>query len=62
MRIASIGSYVVSGGPSVVQSPGVYTWRCGSYSLNAVSRADPADKKSARVTVRDGGSATVDLR
>lgn len=62
VRIASIGSYVVSGGPSVVQSPGVYTWRCGSYSLNAVSRADPADKKSARVTVRDGGSATVDLR
>lgn len=62
VKIASIGSFTVSGGPSVVQSPGVYSWRCGSYALSAVSRADPSQKKAASVVVRAGATSTVDLR
>ena len=52
----------MSGGPQTVQSPGVYTWRCGTFSLQAVSRADAAQRKQASVTVRAGGTALVDLR
>jgi eukaryotic-like serine/threonine-protein kinase len=62
VRIASNGSWTVSGGPQTVQSPGVYTFRCGSFSLVAVSRADPTLIKQARVTVRRGETASVDLR
>jgi hypothetical protein len=62
VRIASSGSWTVSGGPQTVQSPGVYTWRCGTFSLRAVSRADAAQSKQASVTVRPGGTALVDLR
>ncbi len=62
LKIASNGSFSVSGGPAVVQSPGVYTWRCGSYNLRAVSRADPSQSKSASVVIRAGGTALVDLR
>lgn len=62
VKIASNGSFTVSGGPSTVQSPGVYTWRCGSYSLRAVSRADPSQTKSAGVVVKAGSTAVVDLR
>jgi hypothetical protein len=62
VRIASNGSWTVSGGPQTVQSPGIYTFRCGSFSLLAVSRADPTMTKQARVTVRHGETATVDLR
>lgn len=62
IKIASKGSFTVSGGPSVVQSPGVYTWRCGSYSLRAVSRADPSVVKNAGVVVKAGSTAVVDLR
>ncbi len=62
VRIASSGSWTVSGGPQTVQSPGVYTWRCGTFSLQAVSRADAAQRKQASVTVRAGGTALVDLR
>ena len=62
VKIASNGSYTVSGGPGVVQSPGVYTWRCGTYALSAVSRADPSQKKASSVVVRAGASSVVDLR
>lgn len=62
VRIASNGSWTVSGGPATVQSPGVYTWRCGTFSLVATSRADPGETKRTTVTVRDGATATVDLR
>ncbi|MEO7332167.1 MAG: serine/threonine-protein kinase, partial [Minicystis sp.] len=62
VRIASSGSWTVSGGPQTVQSPGVYTWRCGVFALHAVSRADAAQSKQASVTVRPGGTAFVDLR
>lgn len=62
VRIASQGSWTVSGGPQTVQSPGVYTWRCGGFSLLAVSRADPTQSKATRVTVRQGEMASVDLR
>ncbi|MBI4702624.1 MAG: hypothetical protein HY744_16000, partial [Deltaproteobacteria bacterium] len=54
--------WVVSGGPSPVQAPGRYRWPCGRYSLTAISRVDPADRRSAQATVRDGASAVVDLR
>ena len=62
IQIASKGSFTVSGGPSVVQSPGVYAWRCGSYNLRAVSRADPSVVKNAGVVVKAGSTAIVDLR
>ncbi|MFS8070659.1 MAG: hypothetical protein ACMG6S_30205, partial [Byssovorax sp.] len=62
VRIASTGSWTVSGGPQTVQSPGVYTWRCGTFALSAVSRADAEQKKHASVTVRGGTTALVDLR
>lgn len=62
VRIASTGSWTVSGGPQTVQSPGVYTWRCGTFALSAVSRADAGQKKHASVTVRGGTTALVDLR
>ena len=51
-----------NGGPQTVQSPGVYAWRCGTYALVAVSRADPGETKRTSVTVRPGITATVDLR
>jgi hypothetical protein len=62
VRIASTGSWTVSGGPQSVQSPGVYTWRCGTFALSATSRADATQHKQASVTVRSGGTALVDLR
>ncbi len=62
VKIASIGSYTVSGGPYVVQSPGIYPFRCGSYGLTAVSRSDPSQKKAASVVVRAGATSEVDLR
>jgi hypothetical protein len=62
VRIASTGSWIVSGGPQSVQSPGVYTWRCGTFALSAISRADATQHKQASVTVRAGGTALVDLR
>jgi serine/threonine protein kinase len=62
VRIASSGSWTVSGGPQTVQSPGVYTWRCGTFALRAVSRADAAQIKQVSVTVRPGGTALADLR
>jgi len=62
VRIASTGSWTVSGGPQTVQSPGVYTWRCGTFALSAISRADAAQRKRAGVTVLRGATALVDLR
>ncbi|MFO0763075.1 MAG: hypothetical protein U0359_41950, partial [Byssovorax sp.] len=62
VKIASTGSWTVSGGPQAVQSPGVYTWKCGTFSLHAVSRADPTQRKDASVTVRAGATSVVDLR
>jgi eukaryotic-like serine/threonine-protein kinase len=62
VRISSHGSWMVSGGPQTVQSPGLYTFRCGTFSLVAVSRADPTMTKRTRVTVRHGEIANVDLR
>ena len=52
----------MSGGPQAAQSPGVYTWRCGTFALSAISRADPTQRKRATVTVRAGATALVDLR
>jgi hypothetical protein len=62
VRIASTGSWTVRGGPEPVQSPGVYTWRCGTFALDAVSRADAEQRKRVSVTVLRGASALVDLR
>jgi hypothetical protein len=62
VKIASTGSWIVTGGPQSVQSPGVYTWRCGTFALSAISRADATQHKQATVTVRAGGTALVDLR
>ena len=62
VHISSTGSWNVSGGPTSVQSPGWYTWRCGSFGLMARSRVDPAQVKTANVVVRADRSAEVDLR
>jgi hypothetical protein len=62
VHISSNGSWNVSGGPAAVQSPGWYTWRCGTFALQARSREDPTLTKTATVTVRPDRSAEVDLR
>jgi len=62
VRITSLGSWTVSGGPRTVQSPGLYTWKCGTFSLVAVSRADPRQIKRAEVTIHAGATSLVDLR
>jgi hypothetical protein len=62
VHISSNGSWNVSGGPESVQSPGWYTWRCGTFALQARSREDPSVTKTATVTVRPDRSAEVDLR
>jgi eukaryotic-like serine/threonine-protein kinase len=59
---ASTTSWTVSGGPQTVQTPGSYTWRCGTYALSAVSRVDARQRKHTTVTVRAGITARVDLR
>jgi hypothetical protein len=58
----SDGSWMVSGGPGVVQTPQTVQWPCGSYQLSARSRLDPDEVKAARVTVGPLQKATVDLR
>lgn len=56
--LSSKGSWWVSGGPTGrVQSPGVYTWRCGSYGLTATSRVD-GKVVSRSVTVSEGAAAS----
>jgi serine/threonine-protein kinase len=56
--LASKGSWWVSGGPGGrVQSPGVYTWPCGSYGLTGTSRVD-GKVLSRAVTVRQGQTAS----
>jgi serine/threonine-protein kinase len=62
VHISSTGSWNVSGGPASVQSPGWYTWRCGTFGLVARSRVDPTQTKTASVVVRADRSAEVDLR
>jgi serine/threonine-protein kinase len=52
----------VSGGPAEVQAPGRYRWPCGSFTLQATSKADPAERRQVAVTVSPGGEAVVDLR
>ena len=62
VHISSNGSWNVAGGPQQVQSPGWYTWKCGTFALQATSREDPSESKSASVVVREGKSSEVDLR
>lgn len=62
VHISSNGSWSVSGGPETVQSPGWYTWHCGTFSLLARSREDATRTKNASVTVRGDRSAEIDLR
>ena len=57
MLLSAKGGWWVSGGPSKVQAPGVYQWKCGSYGLTGTSRAD-GRVVSRSVTVKDGGRAT----
>ena len=62
VRVASITSWNVTGGPQPAQTPYAGTWRCGTYALTATSRVDPTQRKHASVTVRAGTTAVVDLR
>lgn len=62
LQIFSNGSWSVSGGANTVQSPGRYVWPCGRYDLSAVSRMDKSQRKRGSVVIREGGTATLDLR
>ena len=62
VHLFSRGSWSVSGGPTPVQAPGRYTWPCGTFVLTAVSRIDPAQRRSSTVRVREGRTAVFDLR
>ncbi|MCA9628013.1 MAG: serine/threonine protein kinase [Myxococcales bacterium] len=62
IQIFSNGSWLVSGGPRAVQSPGRYVWPCGRYDVSAVSRMDSSLRKAGSVLIRDGKTSTLDLR
>jgi serine/threonine-protein kinase len=52
VRLASENSWVVTGGPSTVQSPiSNLRWPCRTYTLTATSRVDPTQKRTATLRV-----------
>ena len=61
VKLMASHGWAVRGGPSAVEAPGVYSWRCGSYNLSATSRLDD-QKRGASVLIREDKQAIVDLR